>query len=45
MSPSRLNLTLAGNELRYQAVVRERKAAIAKIGGPNALACVPALCI
>ncbi|KAJ7875068.1 methyltransferase domain-containing protein [Mycena leptocephala] len=40
-SPSRLNLTLAGNELRYQAVVRERKAAIAKIGGPNALA-IPA---
>ncbi|KAJ7872200.1 methyltransferase domain-containing protein [Mycena leptocephala] len=35
---SRLNLTLAGNELRYQAVVRERKAAIEKIGGPNALA-------
>ncbi|KAJ7229270.1 hypothetical protein C8J57DRAFT_1534582 [Mycena rebaudengoi] len=35
---SRLNRTLAGNELRYQAVVRERKAAIEKIGGPKALA-------
>jgi hypothetical protein len=45
MSPSRLNLTLAGNELRYQAVVRERKAAIARIGGPNALACVFPSCI
>jgi hypothetical protein len=40
---SRLNLTLAVNELRYQAVVRERKAAIQKIGGPNALACVSTL--
>ncbi|KAJ7816178.1 methyltransferase domain-containing protein [Mycena leptocephala] len=35
---SRLNLTLAANELRYQAVVRERKASIEMIGGPNALA-------
>jgi hypothetical protein len=41
---SRLNLTLAGNELRYQAVMRERKAAIQKIGGPNALSCDSTLC-
>ncbi|KAJ7230908.1 methyltransferase domain-containing protein [Mycena haematopus] len=33
---SRLNLTLAGNELRYQAAVRERRAQIEKIGGPGA---------
>ncbi|KAJ6542733.1 methyltransferase domain-containing protein [Mycena capillaripes] len=35
MSPqwaSRLNLTLEGNEVRYQAAVRERKASIEKIG-------------
>jgi hypothetical protein len=38
---SRLNLTLASNVLRYQAVLRERQTAIQKIGGPNALACVP----
>ncbi|KAJ7468671.1 methyltransferase domain-containing protein [Mycena latifolia] len=31
-SASRLNLTLEGNEQRYQAAVRERKVAIAKIG-------------
>ncbi|KAJ7891548.1 hypothetical protein B0H13DRAFT_1887098 [Mycena leptocephala] len=41
---SRLNLTLAGNELRYQAAMRERKAAIQKIGGPNALSCDSTLC-
>ncbi|KAF8172559.1 methyltransferase domain-containing protein [Mycena galopus ATCC 62051] len=35
---SRLNLTLAGNELRYQAAVRERRAHIERVGGPSALA-------
>ncbi|KAJ6496254.1 methyltransferase domain-containing protein [Mycena sanguinolenta] len=35
---SRLNLTLAGNELRYQAAVRERKEHIKKIGGPGVAA-------
>ncbi|KAJ7260910.1 methyltransferase domain-containing protein [Mycena haematopus] len=33
---SRLNLTLAGNELRYQEAVRERRISIAeRIGGPD----------
>lgn len=36
---SRLNLTLKGNEARYQAAVRERKASIEKIGHSVA-ACV-----
>ncbi|KAF7334936.1 Methyltranfer-dom domain-containing protein [Mycena venus] len=35
---SRLNLTLAGNELRYQAAVRERRTLIEKFGGPDAVA-------
>jgi hypothetical protein len=36
---SRLNLTLKGNEARYQAAVRERKASIENIGH-SAAACV-----
>jgi hypothetical protein len=35
---SRLNLTLAANELRYQTAVRQRNVSIERIGGPNALA-------
>ncbi|KAK7050659.1 Methyltranfer-dom domain-containing protein [Favolaschia claudopus] len=35
---SRLNLTLAGNELRYQAAVRERRELIEKFGGKGAVA-------
>ncbi|KAJ7913269.1 methyltransferase domain-containing protein [Mycena leptocephala] len=35
---SRINLTLAANELRYQAAVRERMASIERIGGLEALA-------
>lgn len=40
---SRLNLTLAGNELRYQAAVRARRALIEKIGGPDSVAYVISL--
>ncbi|KAJ7088553.1 methyltransferase domain-containing protein [Mycena crocata] len=35
---SRLNLTLEGNEARYQAAVRERKAAIKRTGGESMVA-------
>ncbi|KAJ7868906.1 methyltransferase domain-containing protein [Mycena leptocephala] len=38
---SRLNLTLAANELRYQAAVRQRNVSIERIGGPEALAFPP----
>ncbi|KAJ7888276.1 methyltransferase domain-containing protein [Mycena leptocephala] len=37
---SRLNLTLAANELRYQAAVRQRNMSIERLGGPNALAVI-----
>lgn len=42
ISASRLNLTLEGNEKRYQAAVKERKKAVARIGEASP-ACVSIL--
>ncbi|KAJ7053921.1 methyltransferase domain-containing protein [Mycena amicta] len=36
-APSWLNLTLEGNEQRYQAAIRERRLEIARLGGPTAV--------